>query len=42
MLGIESFGNLEYYCFKKNCISDFFSRSVTSSMIIINNNNDDK
>ena len=30
MLGIEYFGNLEHYCFKKNAISDFFSRSVTS------------
>ena len=24
MLGIEYFGNLEHYCFKKNVISDFF------------------
>ena len=30
MLGIEYFGNLQQYCFKKNVISDFFSRSVTS------------
>ena len=30
MLGIEYFGNLEHYCFKKNVISDFFSWSVTS------------
>ena len=29
MLEIEYFGNLEHYCFKKNVISDFFSRSVT-------------
>ena len=32
MLGIEYFGNLEHYCYKKNVISDFFSRSVTSPM----------
>ena len=32
MLGIEYFGNLEHYCFKKNIISDFFSWSVTSRM----------
>ena len=24
MPGIEYFGNLEHYCFKKNVISDFF------------------
>ena len=24
MLGIEYFGNLEYYCFEKNVISNFF------------------
>ena len=32
MLGIEYFGNLEHYCFKKMVISDFFSQSVTSAM----------
>ena len=32
MLGIEYFGNLEHYCFKKNVISNFFSRSVTPLM----------
>ena len=32
MLGIEYFGNLEHYWFKKNVISDFFSWSVTSPM----------
>ena len=32
MFGIEYFGNLEHYCFKKNVISDFSSRSVTSPM----------
>ena len=32
MLGIEYFGTIEHYCFKKNVISDFFSRSVTSPM----------
>ena len=32
MIGIENFGNLEHYCFKKNVISDFFSWSVTSPM----------
>ena len=32
MLGIEYFGNLEHYCFKKNVIAGFFSRSVTSLM----------
>ena len=34
MLGIEYFGNLEHYCFKKNVISDFFSRSLTSPMML--------
>ena len=32
MLGIEYFGNLENRFFKKNVISDFFSRSATSPM----------
>ena len=32
MLGIRYFGNLEHYCFKKNVISAFFSRFVTSPM----------
>ena len=32
MFGIDYFGNLEHYCFKKNVISDFFSRIVTSPM----------
>ena len=32
MLGIEHFGNLEHYCFKKNVISDIFGRSETSPM----------
>ena len=32
MLGIEYFGNLEHYCFKKNVIADFFSQSVMSPM----------
>ena len=32
VLGIEYFGNIEHYCFKKNVISYFFSRSVTSSI----------
>ena len=32
MLGINHFGHLEHYCFEKNVISDFFGRSVTSSM----------
>ena len=33
MLGIEYFGNLEHYCFKKNVISDFFSGFVMSPMM---------
>ena len=33
MLGIEYFGNLEHYCFKKNVVSDFFSLSVMSPMM---------
>ena len=32
MLGIEYFGSLEQYHFKKNEYSEFFSRSVTSPM----------
>ena len=32
MLGIKYFGHLEHYCFEKNAISIFFSRSVTSPM----------
>ena len=35
MLGIKYFGNLEHYCLKKNIISDFFTRSVTSPMNVI-------
>ena len=32
MLGIKYFGHREHYCFEKNVVSDFFGRSVTSSM----------
>ena len=32
MLGIEYFGNLEHYYFKKNVTSDFVNRSVRSPM----------
>ena len=37
MLGIEYFGNLEQYCFKKNVISDFFQPicDVTDDVIQI-------
>ena len=33
MLGIEYFGNLEHYCFEKYDIWEFFSQTVTSSMM---------
>ena len=41
MLGIEYFGNLEHYCFKKNVISIFFQLicDVNDDVIQINKYN---